>query len=917
MASLLPFAQVLDKFPSLLSSDALQLPPPVKIQVESDVVSAESPSELSSLLSEFELGHFILDLNYAQPHPDQRPLIPGHVQQFVNDIESGLLGPYHQNSPLLVIAQGPCPIVTGPGIWSHPIVDGKPVEFLVIAGQHRLAAICASNLWLKHWKCLVYRRELLDLSKPRTMELYMAQINERQTALENSDDVLLPSVINVLMACYSHGNRNTIAAKTIRSFPNRGYLNFILRMPAALRPLRDLLITCPDFAQSSKFDIMMKELGASRNPELVAMILETCKAHGEFLSTGAILRLERLCNAEDTDQHWGNKRSLLRTAWYASDAVSWNRVFSGVVNKTLLKSWVEHLPTLRGYPCETWDDTEFVQMGFEFHHIHDDFGMLNSRLMLTPRSFVARPIRDGIMALPQGHPMQVIHIVNTILRFLIVILGDPQSLVSILSVAKAAPLDDEQQYPMLALKSALPFCKPDSNLKLENIQQDKWPRKLVAYLLNHGLVLWAEIDKLFPEDTTFRKFICGAKLKSEEVSTLFTREITVALINLAHVPSWHALLKQFLCIQTDTILPGFPLPLDPIASSSSSSHPAASTSSNLPPPPSPSPPPPPPPSPSSPSPPPPPSPSPPSPPPPPSPSPLSPPPPPPSPSPPLPPPSKSPTPPSRTRSVTPRLPSPTQRQTSPDHTEPHTPPPPSPALSASHLQLSAPPLQTASHTPRNSSSSPTPQQPPPHRRLEFLGVELSPMRPSSKRRRSPLSPEVEDDDASSFAASLAEQVNKAAILQRSKGKKRVVDIDEDTRSESPLSPVPSGFEDLAEPISNVDLGHISSHTPESNPPASSAKQLQVTPLAVSQFSTLLNKKAFRPKHNIKYSLALKLLHAVSQLPEDVQLGLEHNINHLPAILQDSWSQGVLSGPPTSMKDTQPASDDEEDEMEMD
>lgn len=96
----------------------------------------------------------------------------------------------------------------------------------------------------------------------------MAQINERQTALQNSDDVLLPSVINVLMACYAHGNRNTIAAKTIRSFPNRGYLNFILRMPTALRPLRDLLICCPDFAQSSKFDIMMKELGASRNPEV-------------------------------------------------------------------------------------------------------------------------------------------------------------------------------------------------------------------------------------------------------------------------------------------------------------------------------------------------------------------------------------------------------------------------------------------------------------------------------------------------------------------------------------------------------------------------------------------------------------------------------------------------------------------------
>lgn len=69
MATLLPFAQVLDKFPSLLSSDSLQLPPPVKSNVESDVVSAESPSELSSLLSEFELGHFILDLNYAQPHP--------------------------------------------------------------------------------------------------------------------------------------------------------------------------------------------------------------------------------------------------------------------------------------------------------------------------------------------------------------------------------------------------------------------------------------------------------------------------------------------------------------------------------------------------------------------------------------------------------------------------------------------------------------------------------------------------------------------------------------------------------------------------------------------------------------------------------------------------------------------------------
>lgn len=111
------------------------------------------------------------------------------------------------------------------------------------------------------------------------------------------------------------------------------------------------------------------------------MILETCKVHAEFLSTGAILRLEQHCNPEDTNQHWGNKRSLLRTAWYASDDISWGRVFSGLVNKTLLKSWVEDLPTLRNDPCETWDDTEFVQLGFEFHPIHDDFGMLNTRLV--------------------------------------------------------------------------------------------------------------------------------------------------------------------------------------------------------------------------------------------------------------------------------------------------------------------------------------------------------------------------------------------------------------------------------------------------------------------------------------------------------------------------------------------------------
>lgn len=44
----------------------------------------------------------------------------------------------------------------------------------------------------------------------------------------------------------------------------------------------------------------------------------------------------------------------------------------------LLKSWVKNLPTFQDHPCETWDDTEFVQMGFEFHPIHDDYDMLNT-----------------------------------------------------------------------------------------------------------------------------------------------------------------------------------------------------------------------------------------------------------------------------------------------------------------------------------------------------------------------------------------------------------------------------------------------------------------------------------------------------------------------------------------------------------
>lgn len=95
----------------------------------------------------------------------------------------------------------------------------------------------------------------------------MAQVNEKQTVMENSDDVLLPSVINDLMACYDK-QKYTTTAKMIRSFPNRGYLNFILCMPAALCPLWDLLLHCPNFGQSNKFDILMKELDASNNPEV-------------------------------------------------------------------------------------------------------------------------------------------------------------------------------------------------------------------------------------------------------------------------------------------------------------------------------------------------------------------------------------------------------------------------------------------------------------------------------------------------------------------------------------------------------------------------------------------------------------------------------------------------------------------------
>ncbi len=65
------------------------------------------------------------------------------------------------------------------------------------------------------------------------MELFMAQINERQTAMENSDDILIPVICSVLMECYSeefHKPRYAAAAKAIHSFSNRGHLAFILRI---------------------------------------------------------------------------------------------------------------------------------------------------------------------------------------------------------------------------------------------------------------------------------------------------------------------------------------------------------------------------------------------------------------------------------------------------------------------------------------------------------------------------------------------------------------------------------------------------------------------------------------------------------------------------------------------------------------
>ncbi len=177
MATLLPFAAVLDIFPSLLPSDSLPPPPIIPLTLKRDVVTSDSPTALGTVLPKLELGNFILDLRFVTPHPGrflstfcdqtytfslaQRPLVASHVQQFIEDIENGLLGPYHQNSALLVVATGPCPIVTGPGICSHPVVNNEPVHFQVIAGQHRLAAIQASNLWLKHWKCVVYRSGVL------------------------------------------------------------------------------------------------------------------------------------------------------------------------------------------------------------------------------------------------------------------------------------------------------------------------------------------------------------------------------------------------------------------------------------------------------------------------------------------------------------------------------------------------------------------------------------------------------------------------------------------------------------------------------------------------------------------------------------------------------------------------------------
>lgn len=83
--------------------------------------------------------------------------------------------------------------------------------------------------------------------------------------MENSDDILLPVIINVLMDCYTGQNyrlKHAAADKTIRSFSDRAHLSFILRMPIVLHPLRDLLLSCPDFGKSERF------ASATRNPEV-------------------------------------------------------------------------------------------------------------------------------------------------------------------------------------------------------------------------------------------------------------------------------------------------------------------------------------------------------------------------------------------------------------------------------------------------------------------------------------------------------------------------------------------------------------------------------------------------------------------------------------------------------------------------
>ncbi|KAF9494577.1 hypothetical protein BDN71DRAFT_1431656 [Pleurotus eryngii] len=184
----------------------------------------------------------------------------------------------------------------------------------------------------------------------------------------------------------------------------------------------------------------------------------------------------------------------------------------------------------------------------------------------------------GIMALPKGHPLKVIHIVNTILQLVIVILGKGPSLISMMNFARGVPLSKDQQYPMLALKGDL-------------------PQKLVVYLLNYALDLWPKVETHLNQGTLFKKLILGSGLKKDKISDSLFMDDALALYNLAHVLSWHMLLKEALYIQPGALLSGFPpgalflaapIPpmhhtvqlLDPIILPSSSSNPPASTSLN-------------------------------------------------------------------------------------------------------------------------------------------------------------------------------------------------------------------------------------------------------------------------------------------------------------------------------------------------